>query len=304
MAHHQTVTNWIVRLGDGDENAIETMFSKYFDRLIKLAVRKMHGMNQVPRSGEDIAISAVKSFCTGLKNKQIEVESEDDLWGCLFRITTRKACAERRRTYAVKRGGNVAIFCGDAAQEDDDAIFRTVAGREPSPELALEMAENADELLAVFESQPTQRKIIELKLQGYSNQEIAERTDLVLRTVFWHLKNIQAKWTFIKSMEYLTENLFAGLPAEYLARTLDWPEETVRSLIERMLERWDAESGDSEGVTALRQKFFEPDIFAARLSEQNPLALRVESASGKTADRWMARIRTEWRAELQRMAEQ
>lgn len=303
MNYNQTVTNWIVRLGDGDENAIEIMFAKYFERLIHLAVRKMHGMNQAPRSGEDVAISAVKSFCAGLKNKKIEVTSEDDLWGCLFRITTRKACAERRRAFSAKRGRNATLRQSDMTDEDQNDLFQAVAGREPSPELAMEMAETADELLAVFDDQPTQRQIIELKLGGFSNQEIAERTGLVLRTVFWHLKNIQTKWTFIKSMEFLIENLFAGSPLDDLAQSLDWPNETVRQAVEKMLALWRDETGDDDGAKMLALKFFHSREYEAKRSARDETVERLERSMAKTADSWKERVRTAWKSELRRLTE-
>jgi len=294
-----TVTNWIARLSDGDESAYDAMFSRYFERLIRLAARHMNGMDQVAYSCEDVALSAARSFCVAVRNKKLIVETEDELWGSLFRITTRKACAERRRRFAAKRGGGAAALRDDGSDEDDADLFFNVAGREPSPELALEMAESADELLAVFDQKPTQRRIVELKLQGASNEEIAEKTGLVPRTVLWHLKNIKEKWGFVKAYEYLIENLFAGFSTAYLARSLEASEETVVAVVEKSLALYEKEVGNPRLVDALRTKLLDP----ARFDEEwgGDAAQTLERAAPKVAERWKARSKTTWQNELRRV---
>ena len=293
------VTNWIARLSDGDESAYDAMFSRYFERLIRLAARKMSGMDQVAYSCEDVALSAARSFYVAVRDKKLIVETEDELWGSLFRIATRKACAERRRRFAAKRGGGAAALRDEGSDEDDADLFFNVAGREPSPELALEMAESADELLAVFDQKPTQRRIVELKLQGASNEEIAEKTGLVPRTVLWHLKNIKEKWGFVKAYEYLVENLFAGFSTARLARALELSEETVRAVVEKSLELYEKEVGNPRLVDALRTKTLDPERFDEKWG--GDAAQTLEKAAPKIAERWTARSKTTWQNELRRV---
>lgn len=294
-----TVTNWIARLSDGDEGAYDAMFSRYFERLIRLAARKMSGMDQAAYSCEDVALSAARSFCVAVRNKKLTVSTEDELWGSLFRITTRKACAERRRRLAAKRGGGAATLREAGSEEDDANLFFNVAGREPSPELALEMAESADELLAVFNDKPTQRRIVELKLQGASNEEIAEKTDLMPRTVMWHLKNIKEKWVFVKSYEYLVENLFAGFSTAYLARSLELSEETTRAVVEKSLELYEKEVGNPRLVDALRAKLLDPERFEREWGAD--VAQTLEKAAPKIAERWSTHSKSSWQNDLRRV---
>lgn len=296
-----TVTNWIARLSDGDESAYDAMFSRYFERLIRLAARKMNGMDQVAYSCEDVALSAARSFYVAVRNKKLIVETEDELWGSLFRIATRKACAERRRRFAAKRGGGAAALRDEGSDKDDADLFFNVAGREPSPELALEMAETADELLAIFDQKPTQRKIVELKLRGATNEEIAEKTRLTPRTVLWHLKNIKEKWAFVKAYEYLVENLFAGFSTAYLARTLERSEATVCAVVEKSLELYEREIGNPRASETLRRKFFEPERFDEDRKNGDETSRTLEKVAPKIAERWAARARTSWQNELTRV---
>ncbi len=295
MNYDATITNWIAKLGKS-EDAVEYMFNKYFNRLIALAVRKTRGLSAAPRSPEDVALSAINSFCLRVRDGKIVLSTENELWACLFRITTRKACAERRRRYAARRGGNQNPANG-YGDDSDEAYFNDVVGREPSPELATELAENADELLALFESTPTRREVVALKLQGLTVEEIAAQTDLSKRTVFWHLNQIQEKWTLYKSLEYLFDNLFDQIPFETLAESLDWPTRTVVAVVEKALELWTRDE-PSVSWEPLRLRLFSPREFFALCRDGAPEALRLEENVGTVRRRWTRRALSTWGAEL------
>jgi DNA-binding NarL/FixJ family response regulator len=181
----------------------------------------------------------------------------------------------------------------DEGGEDDVDLLCNVAGREPSPELALEMAEAADELLAVFDDKPTQRKIVELKLQGASNELIAQKTELTARTVLWHLKNIRERWEFVKAYEYLVENLFAGFSSAYLARSLELSEETVVAVVEKSLELYGKECRNPRAIDALRAKLLTPERFDEEWRD-DATAQTLEGAAPKIAERWSRRVRAQW----------
>ena len=298
MDYSLTLTNWVSRLGSGDERAMGYVFSRYFDQLITLAMRKMHGLNQVSRTGEDIALSAIKSLYMGLQDNRIQINTEDDLWGCLFCITVRKATAEKRSEWAKKRGGNAWTYSGDARQDDDDeALFDTIAGEEPSPELALQLAENADELLSLFDEKSTQRQIISMKLQGLTTNQIAENLGLIPRTIFWHLEKIRERWEFWKGLEYLTDNIFDGVTTKRIAKMLEQKEDVVKSLLDRMAELWEAESSREESA-GLKLIWNAPGTFGLQLERRDPFFIDLESRKQKIANRWLALGRSAWKNDL------
>lgn len=71
-----------------------------------------------------------------------------------------------------------------------DALAQ-VAGREPSPEFAAMMAEQYVELLDRLGDE-TLRRVATMKLDGYTNEEIAEQLHCGLRTVERKLGVIRA----------------------------------------------------------------------------------------------------------------
>lgn len=298
---YQEVTNWISRLASGDDEAMANIFSRYFQRLVTLASCKMHGVNLAPRSGEDIALSALKSFCFGVREKRIEVSNEDDLWGFLFLLTVRKACAERRRVLSQKRGFGVLIRSesnnpvgGDGDTAD---IFENVVGREPSPALAVELAENGRELIALFDDQTLQTQIIERKLQGASVAEIAEELDLVPHTVFYHLKKIKERWALLSNAEVIVEMTFNRCGDEQIARHTELPIAWIQAVKRLFATLWErsAQSLDAPPeCRALIRRLFDGAAVEAPLDMSAP----SDAALSRIIETWRRLIKTEWRKPL------
>lgn len=298
MNQSLVMSNWISKLGDGNPAAVEIAFRRYFNDLITLASYRMKGMGQAVRSGEDLALSAMNSLCVGIQDGRIHLDSEEDLWGCLFCITVRKVSAEKRREFSLKRGGKCAKYSGDAAMEDDgNSLFDSIAGSEPSPELAAQMAETADELLSLFDKESTQHKIIFLKLQGFTVQEIAQELELLPRTIFWHLDAIRKNWDFWKGMEYLIENALEGASVAHMAKYLEKTPEQIQILLDKILEMWQKNTPADEYEIV---KFIVQDFarFEELLNQHNPAAMKVDAQIGKITAQWLSFARSQWKNEL------
>ncbi len=191
--------NWLMEISNEDEQATQRLWELYFEKLVRLARRKMDGLALRAADEEDVALSAMNSFCRGMAaHKFDEIAGADELWKLLVTITARKVCAQRRRHFAQKRGGGrvrgESIFLGG---EDDDSFdgggIGDVLGREPTPELATDFAENCREMIDSLEDE-TLQKIVLLALEGYRTSEIAEKLGCVRRTVERKLQLVREKW--------------------------------------------------------------------------------------------------------------
>ena len=108
MASGEEVTQWIAKLTDGDQQAAQALWDGYFSKLVRYAHRKLEGLPCRAADEEDVALSAMHSFCRGMAARRFDkVEDREDLWKLLVTITARKACAQRRRHFAEKRGGGL-----------------------------------------------------------------------------------------------------------------------------------------------------------------------------------------------------
>jgi DNA-directed RNA polymerase specialized sigma24 family protein len=69
-----------------------------------------------------------------------------------------------------------------------------VVGTEPTPEFAAQVAEQCERLLASLEDESL-RAIARMKLEGFTNPEIAAKLGVVERTVERRLQRIRREWS-------------------------------------------------------------------------------------------------------------
>lgn len=92
-----------------------------------------------------------------------------------------------------KRGGGRKFVVADSANSDAD-LLQQLASAEPTPEVAAQVAEEAERLLNCLPSQ----ELIELallKMEGFTNNEIAKRWRKAERTVERKLNLIRKIWS-------------------------------------------------------------------------------------------------------------
>lgn len=198
MTRDDEITVWIKQLGGGDEQAAEVIWKAYFEKLTRFARRKLEALPRRMADEEDVALSAMQSFCRAAAGGRFpQLNDRDDLWKLLVTITGRKAFAQFKYQKAAKRGnGQVrgeSIFMREGDDEVDGGLGQ-VFGREPSPELAGMFAEDTARLLDSLEDESL-RQVALLRLEGYSNDEIANQLGCVTRSVERKLERIRAKWS-------------------------------------------------------------------------------------------------------------
>jgi len=98
-------------------------------------------------------------------------------------LTARKASALVKHEGRQKRGGGAAVT--------DD--LEQIIGSEASPEFAAQMAEDFQVLLYKLEDEDL-RQLALLKLEGWTNKEIAAKLQCVSRTVERKLSLIRQIW--------------------------------------------------------------------------------------------------------------
>ena len=191
------VTCWIAGLSDNDPLAAQRLWDRYYERLVRLAHRKLGDANRRISDEEDVALSAFHSFCQGAAAGRFpRLDDREDLWRLLVTITARKASAHIKREHRQKRGGGLVQGESAFLPRDDvasDAGIDQVLGHEPTPALAAQVAEQFQRLLDCLGDESL-RRIAIYKLQGYTNEEIAGEIDCALRTVKRRLAQIRDVW--------------------------------------------------------------------------------------------------------------
>jgi DNA-directed RNA polymerase specialized sigma24 family protein len=194
MADDPSVTTWIALLRQGQSEAAEQLWQRYFARLVEFARGKLRGMSRAAADEEDVALSAFHSFCRAA-DRYPRLDNRLDLWRLLVTMTAHKAWKERRRQFTLKRGGPPGEqgprYSPTSAAEllELDEII----GTEPSPDFAVLVAEHYQTLLERLPDDDL-RLIARLRIEEATNAEIAAKLGCSERTVERRLALIRGYW--------------------------------------------------------------------------------------------------------------
>jgi RNA polymerase sigma factor (sigma-70 family) len=192
MSSEGSITRCLHLLKAGDRDAARPLWEAYFVRLVGLARSQLQGLRgKTAADAEDVALSAFESFCRNAQNGVFpRLDDRDDLWQVLLVLTIRKARSLARREKRLKRGAGRVVSFADLDDED----VETVLAAEPTPEVALQLAEECQRLLEQL-NDDSLRRVALSKLEGYTNREIAERMGCVETTIERKLKSIRQLWS-------------------------------------------------------------------------------------------------------------
>src|SRR5262249_40418789 len=131
-----------------------------------------------------------------------QLRDRDNLWRLLVTITARKAWQLAQHEGRQKRGGHAVL--DEAALTDPAASSSVETGleqflrREPTSELAAEVAEEYQRLLASLPDAEL-RSVAHWKMEAYTNEEIATKLGCALRSVERKLRVIRSLWDRVES---------------------------------------------------------------------------------------------------------
>ena len=198
MSSTGSITRWIEQLRAGDAAAFQPLWERYFERLVRLARRKLRGSRRRVEDEEDVALSALDSFWRGAKGGRFtKLRDRHNLWPLLIVITARKAhdvvVHERRQ----KRGGGAvrgeSVFQVLGGLASSLPGLDQVVGSEPTPEDAERVAEGCRRLLDQLPDEQL-RSVALWRMEGYTNAEIAKKLARVEGTVERKLRMIRSIW--------------------------------------------------------------------------------------------------------------
>jgi RNA polymerase sigma factor (sigma-70 family) len=191
MADSDSAMSWLEALKRGDPVAAQRLWERYFGQLAHWARNRLSRAVCCMADEEDVALSALNSFCRGLQAGRFpQLSDPHNLWSVLVMLTARKVARLVKHETRLKRR-NQRTQEGNAAPADIDLV--PLVGREPTPDIAAQLAEECQRL---HDSLPDDslRVVMKAKLEGYTLEEIAALQGCTTRTVQRRLATIQALW--------------------------------------------------------------------------------------------------------------
>ncbi len=180
----------------GDQSAEHALWDKYFEQLLVVARQHINARARRVKDEEDIALSVLNSFFRGAaEGRFAQLNDRNDLWQILRILTKRKTIDYLRRLYAQKRGGNAvrgeSVFI--ESEHSTPGSPDIMPGKQEEPELAAIFTEECDQLFAALRDDVLSQVAL-LRLEGYSNAEIAQQLGISERSIERKLKTIRAIW--------------------------------------------------------------------------------------------------------------
>jgi RNA polymerase sigma factor (sigma-70 family) len=167
----------------GDQSAWEALFRECYPKVRRVVRRKLNRSMRSLYDSTDFASDVMKSLAANLGH--LEFPSMDSLFAFLAQVAEQKVIDEYRRRHTQKR---------DVTRERPlltsgaDAAPIQLPSDDPTASQLAQANEVHERLLSRVDE--TERTIIDLKQQGYSNADIAERTGWNIRRVQRFLKDL------------------------------------------------------------------------------------------------------------------
>ena len=169
----------------GDEEAARQLFDRYAEQLVLLARKRISQRLASRIDAEDIVQSVFRTFFHRAREGKFHLEEPDDICKLLARITAHKTFRQIAFHRRAKRNATQEAGHGEAAQ---DMLMKLIMA-EPSPEEAAEFVDQLQHFLDKLD--PDQRQILELRMEGYSNVEIAERLGINDRQIRRRMEKVR-----------------------------------------------------------------------------------------------------------------
>lgn len=178
MAESQS-NDLVARWRDGDQAAAAELFGRYADRLIALARSRLSAKVAGRVDPEDVVQSAYRSFFAGTREGRYDLQRGGDVWRLLLSITLHKLYRQVQQHQTQKRAVDREHRLSDNPSLLD--LHAHMQANAPSLVEAVALADELEQAMRGMDS--LHRDVLELRLQGYTLEEIGQRTDRTERTV-------------------------------------------------------------------------------------------------------------------------
>lgn len=189
----------------GDSEARDALWGLFYPKL-RAAVRyKVMSLPKLANDASDLTSEALQSFFRrAFVDQEFDLNCPNSVWQLLKMITMRHVNDVLKAINAEKRGGAIATFSfeslgdkgklgGSCCDSGLDFSVSVPDAKQLEPSHEIEWSDLLDRLLASI-GDPKAKQILLLRLEHYSNSEIADRLQISIRTVQRHLNAIAGLW--------------------------------------------------------------------------------------------------------------
>lgn len=179
----------VERWRNGDEEAVNLLYQRYVERMVRIVCGQLKGTAIAARlDPEDVVQSAFFSVFRRMRGGEFQFQNDDELWKLLVTIALNKTRSQVTKNLAARRSINRETK-GDCFAIDESIIRRVQM--QPCISDVLAFRETLDNILKGLAKDDAQ--VVQLRLEGYTQEEIAEKLKITDRTVRRKLAAIREK---------------------------------------------------------------------------------------------------------------
>ncbi len=196
-SQHGSVTGWLRDLEAGDRSALNALADRYFKKLSQAADLEMSGKGSPPVQGDDVAIVALMRLRKNLlaEKSRGRIPNRDSFWLFMLAILRSVIIDFHRKHSAEKRGGGkVANLSDILPSKDDTTKLIQFVDRQPDQESLMALKDSVEFLLQKKLKIGMTREVARLKLEGLSNEQVAEQLGINISSVVRKLRRIEEIW--------------------------------------------------------------------------------------------------------------
>ena len=183
-----TVTAWMNELKAGNFEACERLWDYFVPDILKKIAPDCRNLKTFDE--EDIVLVAFYNLTTAMTQCKVDsVTNRKEFWRLLKTITKRRLSDLIRYERAEKRGGEDRVVSIAQTPESFEVVDTIDHRSDCCGELLSKLLEVADGM-----NRPEFRTIIELKVSGMTNAEVARKLGMSLRTIQYLINDIKKKW--------------------------------------------------------------------------------------------------------------
>ncbi|MCA9025926.1 MAG: sigma-70 family RNA polymerase sigma factor [Planctomycetaceae bacterium] len=184
----QASTELVERWRQGDQQAANELYQRYVERLSGIVTAQLADRLRSRTDPDDVLQSACRSFFRRVQDGQFEFDADDDVWKLLVTISLNKLRSQVRKHSAAKRDAGQEL--SRSSNEIPDEFHMEKLSETPSPVEAFIFTEMIERVSAKLGADHA--VLLQLRMEGHSQQEIADALQTSDRSIRRMLDNIKA----------------------------------------------------------------------------------------------------------------
>jgi len=177
----------VERVREGDPEATTELYRRYIQRLLNVIGPHVATRFQGRFDPDDVCQSAMRSVFRLVRTGKFHFQNDEGLWKWIVTIGLNKMRNTIRYHSAEKRDPSCEISLDDEHNRADERFMERL-GSEPTPEDAAAFEELMRRVLTQLP--PLHQAVLQLRLEGCSQKEIAEKLQICDKSVRRYLTTV------------------------------------------------------------------------------------------------------------------